>query len=75
MRSGALRGLSAKRRLNALHETVTTCKDFAEMLEHVGHRLLMVSYGTLQGQETEVSIECMTCDEVLFSQKEAERAA
>ena len=56
---------------------VTTHKSFAELLEHVGHRLEMVSYGPLQGQETEVSIECMTCDQVLYSERgqEAERAA
>jgi hypothetical protein len=48
--------------------SVTTCKDFGAMLEHVGHRLAMVSYGPLQGQEVEVAVECMTCDQVLFSQ-------
>lgn len=47
---------------------ITTAKDFEMLKEHVGHKIICVMYG----DNTEASIECEKCNEVLYSVKRHE---
>lgn len=41
---------------------ITTAKTHDELVLHLGHHIVCVSYGT-----EEMSLECETCGEVLYS--------
>ncbi len=38
---------------------------YKELLEHRGHKIVCVSYGSMDGEPVNVAIECETCNCVL----------
>lgn len=42
-----------------------SASNFEELKEHLGHKIVCVAYGR-KGEESNVSIECETCNEVLL---------
>lgn len=44
-----------------------SASNFRELLSHVGHRVIVTPYGPLGYHPINVSIECLTCNEVLVS--------
>ncbi len=42
-----------------------SCTNFEELKNHIGHKIVCVSYG--KSEIVNVSVECETCNEVILS--------